>query len=222
MNSAQPLARPLSPTAEKMLRVAERLIAEKGIDGVSSRELAREAGQKNHSAVNYHFGSFEGLLNAIIDLRAKTINDRREAMLSVLLNGSSPPSLAQLLEAMIRPLAEELLRGDGKSRYLNLLGQLLSRPRWQALFFANRARSTALLQIASLMDEQLPAAMPEAIRHSRQHLMGRHIIHSVAYWDELQHSGAVTMTADELEWRLQDLIDYSAAGLQAAHTIKRE
>lgn len=210
----------LSPTAQKMLRVAERLIAEKGIEGVSSRELAREAGQKNHSAVNYHFGSFEGLLNAIITERAKAINARREAMLETLLSAHDKPPLDALLNAMIRPLAEELLRGEGKSRYLNLLAQLLNRPKWQTLFFENRARSHALQDIAEQLHRHFPDSFPDEIRHSRLRLMGRHIIHAVAYWDELQHSGEVVMTDDELEWRLQDLINYSMAGLMAPHTIR--
>ena len=206
------------PAAQKMLRVAERLIAEKGIDGVSSRELAREAGQKNHSAVNYHFGSFDGLLDAIIDERAVKINARRESLLADVEKQSKPPAPRALLDAMIRPLAEELLRGDGHSRYLNLLGQLLSRPRWQTLFFENRSRSTALLRISALLSSQLPPDMPEVIRHSRQALMGRHIIHTVAYWDELQHSGSVKMNENELQWRIQDLINYSLAGLMAPHS----
>ena len=206
-----------SPAAQKMLRVAERLIAEKGIDGVSSRELAREAGQKNHSAVNYHFGSFDGLVNAIIDERAGNINAQRESLLAAIDVHGGAASPRALLDAMIRPLAEELLRDDGNSRYLNLLGQLLSRPRWQRLFFENRARSQALLRISALLSAQLPTDMPEAIRHSRQALMGRHIIHSVAYWDELQHSGSVKMNEQELEWRIQDLINYSLAGLMAPH-----
>ena len=106
-----------SPAAQKMLRVAERLIAEKGIDGVSSRELAREAGQKNHSAVNYHFGSFDGLVNAIIDERAGNINAQRESLLAAIDVRGGAASPRALLDAMIRPLAEELLRGDGNSRY---------------------------------------------------------------------------------------------------------
>ena len=44
---------------------AERLFALHGIDGVSLRQIAAEAGSANNSAVHYHFGSKTGLIAAI-------------------------------------------------------------------------------------------------------------------------------------------------------------
>ena len=51
----------LAATPLELLLVAERLFSAHGVAGVSTREIARAAGQKNHSAVAYHFGSKEGL-----------------------------------------------------------------------------------------------------------------------------------------------------------------
>ena len=39
-----------------LIKAAEELIAEFGLAGVSDREIARHGGQKNNSAVAYHFG----------------------------------------------------------------------------------------------------------------------------------------------------------------------
>jgi AcrR family transcriptional regulator len=49
-----------------LLDAAERLFAENGISGVSDRRIAEEAGQKNHSAVAYHFGGRDGLLAELV------------------------------------------------------------------------------------------------------------------------------------------------------------
>ena len=50
------VAEPASDTKSRLLRVAERLFAEHGFDGVSVRQLTAAAGV-NLAAVNYHFGS---------------------------------------------------------------------------------------------------------------------------------------------------------------------
>lgn len=49
----------------QILRVAETLFAEKGFDGTSIRDIAKEA-QINIAMVSYYFGSKEQLLEAII------------------------------------------------------------------------------------------------------------------------------------------------------------
>ena len=47
---------------------AEALFAERGLDGVTTREILDAAGQKNQSALQYHFGSREGLILALVRL----------------------------------------------------------------------------------------------------------------------------------------------------------
>lgn len=57
---------------ERLLHVAIRLFAEKGIDAVSMRTINTEAGSKNKSAVHYHFGSKLGIVEAIFEM----LNDK--------------------------------------------------------------------------------------------------------------------------------------------------
>ncbi|MET0908751.1 MAG: helix-turn-helix domain-containing protein, partial [Ilumatobacteraceae bacterium] len=58
-----------SASARRIVEVAERLFALHGIDGVSLRQIAAAAGTANNSAVNYHFGSKDGLITAIFQYR---------------------------------------------------------------------------------------------------------------------------------------------------------
>ena len=51
-------------TRDRILRAAEVLLADQGIDGVSLREINRAAGQSNTAAVQYYFGDRDGLLTA--------------------------------------------------------------------------------------------------------------------------------------------------------------
>ena len=51
-----------SPSVERLKGEAQRLFANRGIDGVTVRDIAKAAGQKNPAAVGYHFGSKEALM----------------------------------------------------------------------------------------------------------------------------------------------------------------
>jgi AcrR family transcriptional regulator len=66
---------------ERMILIGEVVFADHGIAGASMREIASKAGQKNHYAVQYHFGSREGLVKAIFDYRMQQMEPARQAML---------------------------------------------------------------------------------------------------------------------------------------------
>jgi AcrR family transcriptional regulator len=52
---------------EQIVLAAERLFAERGLDGVSLREIGAAVGNANNSAVQYHFGSKDQLVRAIFE-----------------------------------------------------------------------------------------------------------------------------------------------------------
>ncbi|MET0239493.1 MAG: helix-turn-helix domain-containing protein [Sphingobium sp.] len=63
-----------------LLDTAEQLIAEHGIGGVSLREIAAAAGQKNNSAVHYYFKDKQGLVDALIADRIAKVEEARSAI----------------------------------------------------------------------------------------------------------------------------------------------
>ena len=52
---------------DRLIMVALRLFAQQGVEAVSLRTINSEAGSKNKSAVQYHFGSKLGILEAIFE-----------------------------------------------------------------------------------------------------------------------------------------------------------
>lgn len=118
------MARTSGPeTRRKLLRAAEELFALKGVDGALTRDITRLAGQSNPSAVQYHFGSRQGLLDAVMAGR----QDRTEAALAPrlaeLLAGADPgpdpreapgPDLRALLAALVDAEATELATEGGR------------------------------------------------------------------------------------------------------------
>lgn len=61
------------------LDAAERLLIREGAAGISTRQLAREAGQ-NHGLVHYYFGSIDELLLQTLERFTARIMDRQRAM----------------------------------------------------------------------------------------------------------------------------------------------
>jgi AcrR family transcriptional regulator len=88
----------------RLLDVAERLFAGKGVAETSVRDITSEAGA-NVSAVNYYFGSREGLLREVVSRRAAALNDEQLALLDGCLAraGRERPSVECLIHALAAP-----------------------------------------------------------------------------------------------------------------------
>ena len=72
------------PDASKiaLILAGEAIFARDGIEGASLREIAARAGQRNHHAVQYHFGSRDALVQAVFDYRMDQMEPARGVMLS--------------------------------------------------------------------------------------------------------------------------------------------
>jgi AcrR family transcriptional regulator len=109
---------PTRSTRESLVVTAERLFAERGIDGVSIRQITLEAGVANNSAVTYHFESKAGLIRAIFEYRVPYLAERRR-----LLWAQAPAGdLRAGVEAYFLPVAE--LAEFEDSHYMSFLEQL--------------------------------------------------------------------------------------------------
>lgn len=120
------MGRDATVTRERLLRAGEHLFARHGIDGVRVREINQLAGQRNSSALHYHFGSRDGLLEAILDLHRDPIERRRAAMLDALDRDGRTDDLRAVVETIVVPFAGELATESGRD-YLRILPQVSPR-----------------------------------------------------------------------------------------------
>lgn len=110
-----------------MIDAAEQIVAERGMPTLTFKDVQAAAKQSNKSAAKYHFGSREGLLDAVIEARMSPVNARRHAMLEALESSNQIATVHELVEALVRPLAVETLCRDG-SHYARFLAQALFDP----------------------------------------------------------------------------------------------
>lgn len=108
---------------EALIEAGERLFAAGNIDGVSLREIGRAAGQRNATALQYHFGSRDGLIAAIVDKHSEEVAARRHALLD---ECRDEPTLRALCNAFVKPLASKLVTEDGRL-FLQIAGHVINR-----------------------------------------------------------------------------------------------
>lgn len=108
-------------TRDLLLRTAVQLIAERGVEAVSLREIGIAAGQANNAVLHYYFGDRDGLLRAIVEKFSIT---REEAarVLRVYLSGDGRATPSDLAQALIAPLAVYL---DHEPAYLRFITRML-------------------------------------------------------------------------------------------------
>lgn len=110
----------MKDTKERLIAAGEKLFARAGVRQVTIRELNEEAGQRNASALHYHFGSRDGLLRAIV-AKHQTVVDAERARRLELLFG---PTVPDLIALVVAPLAEQLRSPSGRD-YLRIVPHLL-------------------------------------------------------------------------------------------------
>lgn len=118
---------PEPSTRSRLIRAAEVLLAEHGVEAVSLREIGRAAGAKNIAAAQYHFGDRSGLILAILEKHTPAVSASRHRLLDDWENAASG-DLRGLVGAMVRPQALKLDDPDGGLEYLQIYGELVNRP----------------------------------------------------------------------------------------------
>jgi AcrR family transcriptional regulator len=215
-------------TQKRLLDAAEALVAVHGIAGTSLREVTDLAGV-NLALVKYHFGSKNGLIEAMLNRRLEPINNQRIALLDEAKrrHGTDPIPLEEVLEALIRPAVEMgLQNGKEGALFLRVFGRLFAEP------------ATAMIHIHKQMGKMVKlfdAAFEQALPQLDDHEMGWR---KMATLGVVQHSLLMLSMIDHLPKLIQipiklfksmpstdlvvaRLVTFSAAGMRAQMPVIR-
>lgn len=196
-------------TRQQLILAAERLFADRGIEGVSLREINLAAKQRNTSAAHYHFGSKDALIDAIFEFRRCEIGGRRDEMLDALEHSGRAADPRALAEALVMPLAAEVQRGPEAGRYLEFLAHLfLTSPSQVGEIL--RKHQAADARWVAVAQRAFPT-MPRRVLWTRLFLMGRHVVISLAVYQR-RGLGIADVGFDAY---LSDMIDAVAGYLSA-------
>ncbi|MFF0081794.1 TetR/AcrR family transcriptional regulator [Streptomyces canus] len=164
----------VQPSAkEQIVLAAERLFAERGLDGASLRQISAAAGNGNNTAVQYHFGSKERLVQAIFEHRLPDLNARRD----VLVAERRPRDPRSWVECHVVPVLEQGER-EG-SHYLSFVAKLQQHGRRDILERLSPELLAPTRRFRAHVGALLPS-VPEPLR-------GHRIAHAMAF---SVHAGA--------------------------------
>ena len=173
-------ANPSDDSRAALIAAGERLIAERGTITVSMRMVCEAAGHRNHSAVQFHFGSRDGLLQAIAAERMGPITERRQAMLAELDRRGDANDLRGIVAALVVPLAERTLGVPG-SHYARFLAAGYADAAW-----SSAVQATAQGRAFDSWRDRLEAALrdlPAPLRRARVDRAVTSVIVSLAAWE---------------------------------------
>jgi AcrR family transcriptional regulator len=115
-------------TRAALVEKAETMFAEKGIDGVSIRQIGIAIGSANSNVVGYHFGTKDALVEAILLQKRPEIETRRAELLEQARRAGRGSDLPALLNALCRPIFQRR-NAAGRHSYALFLWQV-SRSNW--------------------------------------------------------------------------------------------
>jgi AcrR family transcriptional regulator len=159
----QQVATDTETTRDKLLRAALHLFARQGLD-VPLRDINELAGQRNASALHYHFGGRPELLHAIVD--RYRLSDAEHAAIEEELR-SGPHDIREVVDGLVHRSCAWLATPDGRD-YIRFVFQFVVRlPLREQLLEGTETPSLASVRVqAELIHEALPD-LPERIVRER-------------------------------------------------------
>lgn len=198
-------AEQVAETRARLLRAGERLFAERGIHQVRLREINALAGQRNSSALHYHFGSREGLVEAILAEHQTGMDVAVRPALDDLVARGAAPTVRDVVAVWVAALTGQLETESGRD-FLRILPQVLDTVNRTVREGTDLRESAQSARTFALLDACL-ADLPTAVR--RERLVAYALILTTLFADRaaLVESGApLALDDDEFAAHATDVI----------------
>lgn len=203
-------------TKQRILNAAEHLFAADGYHATSLRGITTAA-TVNLAAVNYHFGSKEALLEAVIVRRLSPLNEVRlgklEALLKKAEQANEVPSVREILRTFVEPTLYLRQQGSDTEDFVALIGRILAEPRGVAMSIFIHHMEPLMIRLFQALTLSLPELSHQAlfwrlhfVIGSLSHIMRCHERHSMVPDDV-----SIDLPVEEL---VEFFLDFTTAGME--------
>jgi AcrR family transcriptional regulator len=169
------------PARQRILDAALRLFAAKGIAGVSLREIRLEAKQGNAGALQYHFGTKEGLLRALLERELPLLVDRRRDLLAEALETVSD-DVRSAAAVFVLPYAQLATGTEHERDVVRFLSQLHYDVSFSLQEIQELLGDTAANDAGRLLGKRLAPQFGQKILGERLPIATNSFLHAAAIW----------------------------------------
>jgi AcrR family transcriptional regulator len=200
---------------DRILEVAERLFAEYGMSGVGLRAISSEA-KVNLASIAYHFGSKDGLLEALFSQRAAPIAEERLRLLAQCSEKTDRPKLEDILEAFLRPaLVLGVQPQFGGPAFVKLRARLATEPEALSRKILSKAFDLSSRKFIGAIVGALPG-LPRAEVEWRFHFMLGAMFYTMADSGRIQALTKGRIDPGNVKRALRHMIPFLVAGFRSA------
>lgn len=190
----------------RLVTAAEELFARRGFEAVSVRDITKGA-EMNIASVNYHFGSRDGLVAAVMNRHLAPVFEESLTLLDRVERSGGPDRvlLEGLLNGWVRPVVNQVRRSSlPEPLACQLLGRMLGEQSMAMPPLVAELAKQTFARGVGLLAKALPNAVPEDLAW-RLHFLTGALSHALAGEASLQRDaqGACgKMNLDEMVARL--------------------
>ncbi|MFE3443730.1 TetR/AcrR family transcriptional regulator [Nocardia sp. NPDC059180] len=195
-------------TRLRLLETAERLFAAHGVDAVSVRAVNAAAGL-GAASVNYHFGTKDDLLAAVLVELGASVRDRIRANADRLADSPDSPDAESLVRAVSTPYLELLQRHRTRGmRWVKIIAQIAPQ--------GHPALAATDQHLPEILFEQVrrafPAADPQRLA-ARWAVSVMGFVQALSQADEWSREGSM-LSPDELVTFYEDVVTFVVGGVE--------
>ncbi len=204
-------------TKQRILDAAEHLFARDGYHATSLRCIT-QAAKANLAAVNYHFGSKEALLEAVIVRRLTPLNEMRLGQLEALMQRAersrSVPSCREVLRTFVEPTLRQRQKGSETGDFIALIGRTLAEPRGVAMTIFMRHMDPLMVKLFQALSLALPGLSQQLLFWRLHFAIGSlsHIMRCHERYSLRPEDVNIDLPVDVL---VELFLDFAAAGMEA-------
>ncbi|MFZ5670272.1 MAG: TetR/AcrR family transcriptional regulator [Pseudomonadota bacterium] len=197
-----------------ILDSAEALFARHGFYGVTTRQVASEAGVDT-ALIHYYFGAKRELFDAVLLRRAEILNrDRSRAMAAYEAAHPGTMTAEGVIAAFMGPLIEQALNGgQGWKNWLALVAQINITPAWGGEVM-HRFFDPVVHQLIDTLGRAIPGATLSDLYWCYQFLTGSMML-TVSETGRIDQLSDGLCHSSDLDAARQRLYAYCAAGFEA-------